>query len=65
MQPLLRFRTAEVQTGYFVYLFDMNCFTTVRFSEVKFDESVLPEVKSITGTFVSYTTRYSLPSVAQ
>eukprot|EP00965_Chrysotila_dentata_P162419 5364299-Pleurochrysis_carterae.AAC.2 len=51
--------------GYFVYLFDINRLTTVRFIDVKFDESVFPGVKRTTGTFVSHTTRYSLPSVAQ
>eukprot|EP00965_Chrysotila_dentata_P107804 3560767-Pleurochrysis_carterae.AAC.1 len=30
-----------------------------------FDESSFPEVKRITGTFMSHTTCYSLPSVAQ
>eukprot|EP00965_Chrysotila_dentata_P023090 765525-Pleurochrysis_carterae.AAC.1 len=44
----------------------MNRLTTVRFSDVKFDESVFPKAKRIAdGTYVSHTTRYSLPSVAQ
>eukprot|EP00965_Chrysotila_dentata_P061297 2031020-Pleurochrysis_carterae.AAC.1 len=30
-----------------------------------FDESIFPEVKRIIDTFVSHSTRYSLPSVAQ
>eukprot|EP00965_Chrysotila_dentata_P180280 5952368-Pleurochrysis_carterae.AAC.1 len=34
--------------GYFVHLFDINRLTTVRFSDVRFDESVFPEVKRIT-----------------
>eukprot|EP00965_Chrysotila_dentata_P101926 3364298-Pleurochrysis_carterae.AAC.1 len=34
--------------GYFVYLFDINRLTTVRFSDIKFDEFVFPEVKRIT-----------------
>eukprot|EP00965_Chrysotila_dentata_P027781 923286-Pleurochrysis_carterae.AAC.1 len=46
-------------------MFDINRLTTVRFSDVMFDKFVFPEVKRITGAFVSRTTRYSLPSVAQ
>eukprot|EP00965_Chrysotila_dentata_P032023 1067824-Pleurochrysis_carterae.AAC.3 len=51
--------------GYFIYLFDINRLTMFRFIDVNFDKSVFLEVKRNTGTFVSHTMRYSLPSVTQ
>ena len=51
--------------GYFVYLTEINRLTTVRFGDVSFNEEVMPHLGKIHGTYVSYTTRYSLPSVSQ
>ena len=49
--------------GYFVYFPSLNRLTTVRSADVAFYETEFPPLHRITGTYVSYTTRYSLPSV--
>ena len=51
--------------GYFVFIPSLNRLTTIRFGDTIFYENEFPELKYISGTYVSYITRYSLPSVEQ